>query len=81
MKLAIIFGGKSTEHNVSIVSATSIISNLNKDKYKISPIYISKNGNFYLYTKPIDKITTLSINDTTLSRAELPSTITSYSLL
>ena len=77
MKLAIIFGGKSTEHNVSIVSATSIISNLNKDKYKIFPIYISKNGNFYLYTKPINKITTLSINDT-ITELEPIDNITNY---
>ena len=63
MKLAVIFGGKSTEHNVSIVSATSIISNLNKDKYEIFPIYISRDGIFYKYIKPINDIKILSIND------------------
>ena len=34
-KLAVLFGGKSEEHNVSVVSGTSIISNLDKEKYKI----------------------------------------------
>lgn len=63
MKLAVIFGGKSTEHNVSVVSATSIISNLNKDKYEIFPIYISKDGLFYKYIKPINDIKILSINN------------------
>ena len=33
IKLAIVFGGMSTEHDVSIVSGTSIINNLNKEKY------------------------------------------------
>ena len=63
MKIAIMFGGKSPEHNVSIVSATSIISNLDKKKYKIYPIYINKEGIFYKYIKPINKIKILKIND------------------
>lgn len=46
IKLAIIFGGKSTEHDISLTSATSIINNLNKDKYNIYPIYIDKQGTF-----------------------------------
>ena len=49
IKLGIIFGGMSTEHDVSIVSGTSIISKLNKDKYDIFPIYISKDGDWYIY--------------------------------
>lgn len=49
LKLGIIFGGISTEHDVSIVSGTSIINNLEKEKYKIYPIYIDKNGKWYEY--------------------------------
>ena len=49
MKLAVIFGGKSTEHDVSIVSGTSVIANLNQEKYQIYPIYIDKFGTFYAY--------------------------------
>ncbi|MBE6157063.1 MAG: D-alanine--D-alanine ligase [Firmicutes bacterium] len=63
MKLAVIFGGKSTEHNISIVSATSIISNLDKGKYKIFPIYISRKGLFYKYTKSIEEIKVLQIDE------------------
>ena len=44
MKLAVIFGGMSTEHDVSIVSGTSIIKNLKQDKYDIYPIYIDEEG-------------------------------------
>ena len=40
IKLAVVFGGMSTEHDVSIVSGMSIIKNLNKEKYEVYPIYI-----------------------------------------
>jgi D-alanine-D-alanine ligase len=36
IKLGIIYGGMSTEHDVSVVSAKSVIENLDKEKYEIS---------------------------------------------
>lgn len=60
-KVGVIFGGKSTEHDVSIVSGTSVIKNLNKDKYDIIPIYINKNGDWFLYKKEINKIDILTL--------------------
>ncbi|MCL2859843.1 MAG: D-alanine--D-alanine ligase [Oscillospiraceae bacterium] len=53
-KLGIIFGGQSTEHDVSIMSAASIIKNLDKTKYDITQIYISKDGNWNIHNKIID---------------------------
>lgn len=47
IKLGVIYGGKSTEHDISIKSAKSILKNLNKEKYEIYPIYIEKNGDWY----------------------------------
>ena len=44
IKLAVIFGGKSTENEVSKMSAKSVLNNLDKNKYKIFPIYIDKFG-------------------------------------
>ena len=44
IKVGILFGGKSGEHEVSLSSASSVIQGLNKDKYDIVPIYISKDG-------------------------------------
>ncbi len=44
LNIAVIFGGKSGEHEVSLVSATSIIKNLDKKKYKVIPIGIAKTG-------------------------------------
>lgn len=58
IKLAVVFGGMSTEHDVSIVSGTSVIKNLNKEKYDIHPIYIGKTGCWYTYrpTKRVYKV-------------------------
>lgn len=47
IKLGIIYGGISTEHDVSEMSAKSVIENLNKEKYEIHEIYISKYGKWY----------------------------------
>lgn len=47
LKLGVIFGGMSTEHDVSVVSGNSILKKLNKDKYDIFPIYISQEGQWY----------------------------------
>ena len=44
IKVGVIFGGRSGEHEVSLVSANSIIESLNKDKYEIIPVGISKEG-------------------------------------
>ena len=63
LKLGVIFGGISSEHDVSIVSGTSVIKNLDKEKYKILPIYISKEGKWYTYTKPVEEIDILSIGE------------------
>lgn len=45
--IAVIFGGKSVEHEVSVISGLQAISNLNTDKYNPVPIYITKNGQWY----------------------------------
>ena len=63
IKLGVIFGGMSTEHDVSITSGTSVIKNLNKKKYEIIPIYIDTAGNWFNYTKDIAEITVLSVGE------------------
>ena len=62
LKVGVIFGGVSSEHNVSKVSGTSVISNLNKEKYEILPIYIDEKGNWYTYEKNINEIKILEID-------------------
>lgn len=62
LKVGVIFGGISSEHNVSKVSGTAVISNLNKEKYEIVPIYIDKQGNWYTYEKNINEIKVIDID-------------------
>jgi len=44
VKVGVIFGGRSVEHEVSIISALQAIRALDKEKYQAVPIYINKNG-------------------------------------
>ena len=56
IKLGIIFGGMSTENEVSVQSAKSIMKELNKEKYEIFPIYISKEGVWYKYLETEEQL-------------------------
>ena len=47
-RVAVIFGGKSTEHEISIISAVQAMNNMDADKYEIIPLYLS----CLLYTSP-----------------------------
>lgn len=48
IKVGVLFGGKSVEHEVSIISALQAIKYINKEIYDIIPIYISKQGLMYV---------------------------------
>lgn len=57
MNIAVIYGGRSGEHEVSIVSATSIVRHLDKEKYQLTLIGISKEGRwFYQDHTQIDNV-------------------------
>ncbi len=45
--VGVFFGGKSVEHEVSIISALQVMENLDYNKYEVVPIYISKDNRFY----------------------------------
>lgn len=47
LSIAVFFGGKATEHEVSVISAIQAMENMNQEKYQIVPIYISKEEKFY----------------------------------
>lgn len=49
LSVALIFGGKSGEHDVSRVSASSIFKHINKEKYDVHTIGITKDGNWIYY--------------------------------
>lgn len=48
-RIAIVFGGKTTEHEVSLCSAGSVIKNLDKALFDVYPLYIDKEGFWWLY--------------------------------
>jgi D-alanine-D-alanine ligase len=45
-RIGIIFGGRSGEHEISIRSAKTVIEQIDKDKYEVVPIAISREGNW-----------------------------------
>ena len=47
IKVGVIFGGESVEHEVSIITAVQAMNKINQDKYQIVPIYITKDGEWY----------------------------------
>lgn len=48
LKIGVFFGGKSPEHDVSIITGQLIISELKKMDYDVMPIYLDKNGNWFI---------------------------------
>ncbi len=48
LKVAVLFGGKSTEHEISIISAIQAIGHINKEKYEVIPVYMTKNNDYYV---------------------------------
>lgn len=49
INLVVLFGGVSTEHEVSCVSAASILKNADQEKYNLYPVGISKDGQWFYY--------------------------------
>lgn len=47
-KVAMLFGGKSVEHEVSVISGIQAIMNMDTDKYEVIPVYMTKNNEMYV---------------------------------
>ncbi len=45
--IGVFFGGRSTEHEISVISANQAMHAIDRDKYEVTPIYISKEGRWY----------------------------------
>ena len=52
----VLFGGCSSEHDVSVVSAASVIANIDAEKYNIYMMGITKDGKWYLYEGPVSSL-------------------------
>ena len=47
LNIGVIFGGKSVEHEISVITALQAMDNIDKEKYEIIPIYITKDLVWY----------------------------------
>jgi D-alanine-D-alanine ligase len=56
IRVGIIFGGRSMEHEISLMSATSVINAIDKEKYEIVTIGITKEGYWIRYNGPVELI-------------------------
>lgn len=45
--IGVLFGGKSVEHEVSVITGMQVIENLDKSKYNVIPVFIDKDGKWY----------------------------------
>jgi D-alanine-D-alanine ligase len=70
-RIGLIFGGRSGEHEVSLASAESVMANLDRNKYEIVPIGITREGSWLLGTEPraLRAAEPNAIHDTGLERA------------
>ncbi|GAC1656432.1 MAG: D-alanine--D-alanine ligase [Ktedonobacteraceae bacterium] len=76
-RIGLVFGGRSGEHEVSLASATSVMANLDKDKYEVIPIGITKEGSWLLGTEPAKLLETAqSVSADTENEATTAVTLT-----
>ena len=52
--LLVIFGGASSEYEVSLRSSASVLRNIDREKYNVLTLGITKEGKWYFYTGDID---------------------------
>ena len=56
IKICILFGGRSAEHEVSLQSALSVARAIDQTKYELIPVGITRNGEWLLYDGPVEMI-------------------------
>ena len=56
LKVAVLFGGRSGEHEVSLMSARSVLSVLNPEHYEVTQVGITKDGRWFTGEDAIDAL-------------------------
>ena len=51
LTVGVFFGGVSCEHEISIISANQAMNAIDRTKYEVIPVYISKSSDFYIGDK------------------------------
>ena len=54
--VGILFGGANSEHEVSLMSSTSVLNNIDRDKYDVVMVGITRDGRWFRYTGPVEQI-------------------------
>lgn len=54
-KLAVLFGGRSVEHEISVITALQLIEAVDQSRYHITPVYLSQQGPWYTGEALLDK--------------------------
>jgi D-alanine-D-alanine ligase-like ATP-grasp enzyme len=62
-RIAVLFGGRSGEHEVSLASARNVLSVLDRNKYEIFPVGISQSGSWYSGTNVLDQLGSGNVNN------------------
>lgn len=75
LKIGWFFGGRSVEHEVSVITALQAYENLEKEKYDVIPVYVSKEGRFYSDPKFLDIKNYKDLDSLLLSASEVFLTI------
>ena len=56
IRVAVLFGGVSSEHDVSLMSATSVLENIDREKYDVIMVGITRDGRWMRYTGDVKKL-------------------------
>lgn len=62
LNVGVIFGGRSVEHEVSVITGLQVVENMDKSKYNVVPIFVSKEGDWYTGSALLDIKNYKSIN-------------------
>ena len=56
-RVAVVFGGRSAEHEISVISARSVIDALDPDRYEVLAIGVTKDGRWQLMPRARRRVT------------------------
>src|SRR5215472_17358824 len=75
LRVAVLFGGRSSEHEISLRSALTVMSAMDPDKYEIVPIGIGHDGRWYLENDALKVLADATPNLAALSAGDTPVTL------
>lgn len=67
-KVLVVFGGKSAEHDISIITGLQVLKNINREKYEVFPLYVSREGEMFFGKKLENYETYVNFNKKTFKQ-------------